>query len=254
MKLNLKLPQQLFFCLTPLVTGSVFMALPSYAATLATSETTTHFSNFSHNPLLVEITTSPNQLETTNNNLVTTQAESNAAFDRNLSNPSQTTAFTTSSSTVRGNGIGYTENIDSSAVALGYYFQVAAGQTFSFDFDGLLGLTTSTDNAEETANSYGTVVFQVYDYTDSNQSPVLLDFFTAEGSLNSLDNSDFLNLTNSNNISLDPTSSTNRSFGGNQETAQASFQGRFSRFFNQTTTLILRAFNSNSAGASCPSR
>jgi hypothetical protein len=254
MKFNLKLTQQLFFCLTPLVTGSVFMALPSYAATLATSETRAHFSNFSHNPLLVETTTNPTQLETTNNNQVTTQAQARAAFDRNLSNPSQTTAFTTSSSTVQGNGIGYAENIDSSAVALGYYFQVAAGQTFSFDFNGLLDLATSTDVATETANSYGTVVFQVYDYTDSTQSPVLLDFFTAEGSLNSLDNSDFLTLTNSNYINLGPTSSTSRSFGGNQETARTSFQGRFSRFFDQTRTLILRAFNSNSTGASCPSR
>lgn len=252
MKLNLKLAQRLFLCLTPLVTGGVFGTLPSFATTLAISEAEGTYTNFSHNPLTVLTQKSPETFESTDNGQVVTKSEADAIFSIEQSNASGTRAFSKSASTVQGDGSDYFETAKSSASVLGYSFQVKAGETFSFDFKGLLNLRTSVDDEPEAANAFGLIAFQLLDLNDLN-SPI--DFFTISSGLNSLDNSDFLDVFKSSNVAFNPNeTNTTTTFGGNKEVANTSFTGRFSRFFNQTTTLILREFKSNNAGASCPSR
>ena len=256
MKLNLKLAQRLFLCATPLVTGSLFFALPSLAATLSSSEASISFSNFNLNPLTTDTSKNPNTPVLFNEGQVTTQARADANFSINRSNPSGTSAFANSYSRVEGNGNGYTNSAVSSARVQGYNFNVEAGQTFSFDFNGLLNLTSSIDSASETANSAGTVVFQLYESDNSGSPLTLLDSFIVDGRLSSLDNSDYLdfNVIPSLNVSLNPNTINTSSLGGNAESANSSFSGRFSRLFNRATSLLLRGYTTNSAGSSCPAR
>lgn len=253
MKVNQKLVQRLFLCLTPLVTGSVFVALPGLAATLATSQATLEFSNFSHNPLTIETAKTSNTLPTTNNSQVVTQSQSDATFTIDSSRPSGTTAFSQSLSAVQGNGSDYSETTQSSARLVGYNFSVGAGETFSLDFQGLLKLNTAVDSDSEVANAFGSIAFQLFDTNDLNNP---LAFLTLTAGLDSVNNSDFLlEPFNSSNITFLPSqTSFAKSFGGNQESANANFTGKLSIFFNNATQLVLKGFNSNSAGASCPNR
>lgn len=253
MKFNQKLAQGLFLCLTPLVTGSVFATLPGFAATLATSEATLNFSNFSHNPVTIETEKTPNPSQSTNDGQVVTESKADAIFSLDRSNVSATTANSSSISTVQGDGYGYSGTAQTSARLAGYNFQVAANETFSLDFTGSLKLNTSVDYDSETANAFGNIVFQLL---DSNNLNTPLAFFTISSGLDSLNNSDFLlEPFNSSNVTFLPTqTSYTTSFGENKESVNASFTGRISMFFANTTNLILRQFSSNSTGASCPSR
>ncbi len=255
MKFKLNLTQRLLLCLTPLVTGSVFTALPSFAATLASSQAEVNFSNFSHNPLTIETQKSPNTIDSNHNGQVVAESNAEAMFSIDPSNPSGTRSFSSSSSRVEGNASDYSQNAQSSSRLEGYTFQVGAGETFSFDFQGLLSLNTSVDYEPETAHAFGTIAFQLYDNTDSTQPPILLDFFTISAGLNSANTSDFLDTFKSSSVIINPngTNSTTQ-FGGNQEAANIQFTGRISRFFERTTTLFLKQFESNEAGASCPAR
>ena len=253
MKFNQKLAQRLFLCLTPLATGSVFATLPSFAATLATSEATINFSNFSHNPLTVDTELIPNSPQLTNDGRVITESKANASFLVDSTRPSATTAMSSSMSTVQGEGNSYSGTAQSSARLTGYNFQVAAGETFSLDFTGSLKLNTSVDSDSETANAFGSIVFQLLDSNNLNNP---LAFFTVSSGLDSLNNSDFLlePFTSSNVTFIPNQTSSTTSFGGNKESANSSFAGRVSMFFANTTNLILNKFSSNSSRASCPSR
>ena len=252
MKLNQKLAQRLLLCLTPLVTGSLFPALPSFAATLAASEATVTFSNFSHNPLTTETQNSPYTWESTNDDQVVARSKAAATFNLDNSNPSQTSASSSSISIVEGNTNDYSQTAKSSARLLGYNFQVGAGETFSFDFSGFLGLRTSVDYSLESANAFGSISFQVYDSNDLDNP---LDFFTISAGLNSLDTSDFLDVFKSSTVTVNPNETNSKTtFGGNQEAANTHVTGLYSRFFERTTNLFFREFKSTSAGAACPSR
>jgi hypothetical protein len=261
MKFNQKLAQRLFLCATPLVTSSLFVALPGFSATLATSQATLQLSNFSHNPSSTDPAKDTVTQKIGNDDQVTGQANADANFNVNSSNPYQTTLSNTSLSQVEGNGIDYSGTASSTSRVIGYNFQVNAGETFSFNFQGLLDLKTSIDSDFESANAVGNIVFQLYDNSDLQNPPVLIDFLTINGSLNS-DNSDFLadpllNPIKSDRVVFNPNETISKtSFGGKQESATTSFQGRFSQLFERTTSLVLRAFETNSASAeaSCPSR
>lgn len=252
MKLNNKFAQRLVLCAAPLVTGSVLVALPGLSATLANSGSAATFNNFSHNPESVAaLADTKAYSEIINSGTLVTQADAVAAFIPN-SSASLTQALGVSLSTVQGDGDNYLGEAQSLAQLVGYNFAVGAGETFSFDFGGLLGLQTSVDYDSEAANAFGAVAFQLYDTTDAN-APVLLDFFTISGNLDSTNTNDYVDAFNSSNVTLEQ-NETNTSFGGNQEVAQSSFVGRFSRMFNRVTSLALVGFNTNSAGASCSIR
>lgn len=253
MKLNLKLAQRLFLCITPLVAGSLVATLPSSAATLSYSEGNTKYSNFSHNPLSVWTENSPNTVGSTNNGQVVTKSETEATFNLEASSPSTTRASSRAVSTVEGNSNNdYAETAKSSTNLFGYQFEVGAGETFSFNFSGFLSLNTSVDYEPEAASAFGLIGFQLFDGNDM-ENP--LGFLTITGNLNSLDNSDFLDVYKSSDITFNPTETNyTANFGGNKETANTQFTGQFSRLFERATTLVMREFKSNSAGASCPSR
>ncbi|MEW6494527.1 MAG: hypothetical protein AB1589_18720 [Cyanobacteriota bacterium] len=252
MKLNNKFAQRLVLCAAPLVTGSVLVALPGLAATLATSTGGVGFNNFSHNPQDTQTGAFTDTLAIANGSQVTADAGADAAFIVDNTNPARTEAFHAGGTIVQGSGKDYTGRADSNARLAGYNFNVGSGETLSFDFSGFLGLNTSYDYEEEATNAFGTVAFQLFDVTNANTAPVFLDYFTIFGEVNSENNFDFLNTDKSANVALNSTEMT--SFGGDQEVAQSSFLGKFSRLFERAASVVLVAFNTNSSGASCSIR
>ena len=236
MKLNLKLVTRLFLSVTPLITGSVFAASPSFAASEACAATSVDFGLFSHNPFSIFTDTNTNTVAVAPDGTATASADADAAF---VVDPlvSLTTAYNTSESTTNGDGSSYFGLAQSTAVLGGYKFLVEAGETFSFNFKAFLGLETSLDNPlAESANSLGEIAFQLYEETDS--ATTLLDSFTLNGNLTSSGDTDFINLQHSENILFD-SSDISSSFGGLQESANALIQGKYSRTFATPTYLSL---------------
>jgi hypothetical protein len=245
MKLNSKLAQRLFLCVAPLVSGSVFVALPSMAATTATSEARVNIDNFSHNPLGVATLTDTNTFTSATNGAVSANANAGATF---LADPSAgpTQAYNTSFSTVNGNGHNYLGEADSFAGLIGYDFLIGGGETFSFNFNSFLNLGTSIDNpSAEMATSAGNIAFMLFDSSDLNNP---LDFFTLTGNLTTQGGTDFIGTNNSANVTL-ASNYTSSSFGGTQESAVASIQGWFSRAFDKLTHLTLVEGKVNHASA-----
>ena len=252
MKLNNKFAQRLVLCAAPLVTGSVLVALPGLSATLANSGSAVNFNNFSHNPESVAaVADTTAYSEIINSGALVTKADAVAAFIPD-SSASSTQAFGASLSTVQGEGDNYLGEAKSLAQLVGYNFTVGAGETFSFDFGGLLGLQTSVDYDSEAANAFGAIGFQLYDTTDAN-APVPLDFFTISGNLDSTSNNDYVDAFQSSKVTLNQNDGIT-SFGGKQEVAQSSFMGKLSRFFERATSIALVGFNRNTASSACSIR
>ncbi len=235
MKLNSKLTQRLFLCIAPLVTGSVFIALPGFATTTATSGAIVNIDNFSHNPSDVTTLTDTNTLTIATDGNVSANANAEASFLVAPSTP-LTQAYNTSFSTVNGDGNNYFGQADSFAGLIGYDFTIGAGETFSFNFNTFLGLETSVDNPSfESTSAAGNISFVLFDSSDLNNP---IDFFTLNGNLASQGGNDYINSQNSASINL-ISNDTKSSFGGMQESAVASIQGLFSRTFYSLTHLTL---------------
>jgi len=247
MRINQDTTKGLFLFVTPLLTGWCVATSPTLAATLASSEARVNLENFSHNPIGVETFTDTDTQAIATTGQVTADADANALFITDgLDLPTQ--ASNTSFSTVQGEGIGYFGLAQSLAAVIGYNFMVGANETFSFDFAGFLSLQTSIDSPKfEQAKAEGEISLQLFDTTDSNNWRPL-DFLTVSGKLASLGEEDFLDANESASITFNPNkTSFERSFGGNQELATASVEGKFSRSFDSLTYLTLVEAKTNRA-------
>jgi hypothetical protein len=247
MGINQGATKRLFLFVTPLLTGWCVATSPTLAATLASSEARVNLENFSHNPLGVETFTDTDTQAIATSGQVTADADANALFITDgLDLPTQ--AYNTSFSTVQGEGSGYFGLAQSLAAVIGYNFMVGANETFSFDFAAFLGLRTSIDSPKfEQAKAEGDISLQLFDTTDSNNWRPL-DFLSVSGKLVSLGEGDFLDANESASITFNPnTTYLDRSFGGNQELATASVEGKFSRTFDSLTYLTLVETKTNRA-------
>lgn len=236
MKLKLKLVTRLFLSATPLITGSVFVASPSFAASESCAATSVNFSLFSHNPFSTFTGTDTKTTTVATDGASIAVANADATFAINP-DASQTTAYNTAESKTKGDGNSYLGLGESSAALLGYKFLVGAGETFSFNFKAFLGLGTSVDNpSAESANSLGAIAFQLFEETDS--ASILLDSFALIGNVTSLGDTDFIDEQHSSNVSFNH-SDISSSFGGAQESAEASIFGQYSRTFATPTYVTL---------------
>lgn len=262
MKLNQKLAQRLLFCVAPLVTGSVFIALPGFAASKAISGAQVDLTNFSHKPQDTSTLTSTqtftnvdlSEIYPSDNpppfGLTAATADALAVFPLAPS-PSNTQAFNATLSTAQGDGVGYLGVSKSFAQVTGYNFTVGAGETFSFDAKAFLGLETSTSNKYENASAFGNISFLLFDSSDMKNP---LDFFSVSAQVGN-DGKDFLNISKSADLNFEPTNvALDTSLGGKEENIFAFFQGTFSRLFDKLTNLTFVEFKNNSAGVSCPLR
>lgn len=236
MKFTFKLATRLFLSVAPLVTGSVFVASPSFAASESCANVSMDFSLFSHNPFEVMTDTVTNTFTTTNDGSAQSFADANAEF---ITAPSAslTTASNTANTYATGDGNSYLGAAQSFAGLGGYKFNVGAGETFSFNFSTFLDLATSADNfSTEGANSFGQIAFQVYQNSDN--SATLLDTFFLSGNLNSTNSDDFVNSNSSQYISYN-SQDIATSFGSGDESIKALFQGNYARTFENQTYLTL---------------
>lgn len=246
---KLRFTKRFLLLVTPLVTSSALAQLavsiaasPSLAATLASSEAEFQIDNFSNNPLNVFTLTDTSTLAIATSAQVVAEADAFALFVNNPSEPPF--ALNSSFSRANGEGSNYLGQAQSLAAVIGYNFLIGEGETFSFDFDGFLGLETSIDNSQlESANAAGNLSFNLYDSSDSNNLR-FLDSFKVSSNLTTPGDDDFLDLQVTNNINL--TSDLNSS-GGMQEFASASVQGQYSRYFPNSANLTLIEVKTNEA-------
>ena len=250
MGLKLRLANHLLCFVTPLVTGCVLATSPSLAATLASSGARLTIDNFSHNPQKVKTLTDTDTFTIAlSDGSVTAEANANSIAKFDPSEPP--TRFSNFSwSETSGEGNNYFGLAQSQAGVIAYDFLVRKDETFSFDFNGFLGLATSIDEPQsETASAAGELSFQLYD----SNSGSLLDNFTLAGNLTTPGRGDFLDIENSTNITFNPSeTSFERSFGGRQEAANASINGQFSRIFDSLTALTLVEVKTNQASVQVP--
>lgn len=223
--------------------------VPTLAATLATSESQVNLENFSHTPLQVETLAETETVTIASDGQVAANAIAQATF---LPNPSDqmSQANNVSLSTASGEGDNYLGLAESLAAVIGYNFKVEAGETFSFDFDAILGLQTSIDYPQfEQANAEADILLTLYESNSSFDlaDEPILDFLSLSGELTTSKGGDFLNHNHSSSITYAPGTVFHTSFTDNQDVAIASVQGNFSRTFESLTYLTLVEIKTNQA-------
>ncbi|MBD2308209.1 PEP-CTERM sorting domain-containing protein [Chroococcidiopsis sp. FACHB-1243] len=246
LKLNSRIVRSLAPALPLAIPLIVLGTIPSIAATFASSESTVTLDKFSHNPFESEVITD------TFTSTFATDGNVNASTDAVASFVTEPpTAFNSTFSSADGTGNNYSGTADSFAGVLGN-FSVNSGETFSFNFDADLNLTTSIDNPQtETAIADGTVSFALYD-TSNVDSWTLLDSFTISGNVTS-GNNDFLNFNSSDGTQLNLSNiSLTTNFGSDRESASASTEGLFSRTFDRVTNLTLVEVKENRSTVAVP--
>jgi hypothetical protein len=240
MKKYTKVVKRFLALATPAIATSIFATLPSQAATLAYSESRFNINNFSSSPLDVRTLTDNVTTAISTGGQVTADANAEAKFNIDANNSASNLSF----SQAQGQGDGYTGSAESFAAIIGYDFIV--DKEFSFDFSGLFNLKTSIDDAvTERANARGDFLYELYEYSD-NGNLNLLDSFKISGNLSTIGNNDAFVFEPSSSITFDSNqTSIDKSFGGTQEYALTSFQGKYSRTFDKSTRLLLIESKSN---------
>ncbi len=229
----MQLFQKVLLLFAPCLAISMVTISPSKAATLANSEGNFLFTGFSQNPSTVSnnIDFDVTATAISEGAKLSTEADADAIFvvDPALgSNSSSTSAL--------GEVGDYLGTAESEATIRGV-FDITAGTDFNFNFFGDLALETSIDDpSTESARASGDIFFTLID-TSNNQ---VVDFFSLTGNLTTVGNNDFIAYNNSGNISLNnDATTTDYSFGGNEEFAEAYIIGSYDRYFENSTTLAL---------------
>lgn len=270
MKLKLGLTKSSVLFVSTLVTSLGIAASPSMAASLARSEATFTIFNYSQSPenlpefgdfseviaTELEPSASANGLLTStkvNTSVSGNTAVANALATANfLNNPafSNNTTF----SEAAGDTNTYFGSAFSQATVAGA-FNIAAGETFSFEFVANLAMSTAVENPlSEIATASGDLSLILFDSTNN----VVLDYFTAFSQIATsaypTNSADFFGYNNSQNISIDQSPDNfNLSFGNsNQESVEALFIGSYQRSFQSNTRLVLIEAKTNQVTVKAP--
>ncbi|MEM9925416.1 MAG: hypothetical protein AAF915_16960 [Cyanobacteria bacterium P01_D01_bin.50] len=242
MNKNLKLIQNFFLVVTPILASSVFGISPSKATTFASSNSRVEFENFSQITTFEVIFSDTDTLSLEKGGTVTAIANAEAVF---LENP--VSANNTNLSLAFGENQNYLGLAESLSAIRGN-FDIEAGTKFSFDFLANLNLQTSINNPPaENARTSGDISFLLFDIEKNN----VLDFFRLTGNLVTEGDNDFIALQKSDNVNLREVDS-NRDFSGNQESLMASVEGEYKRYFADETNLALIEVKRNRVAVKAP--
>ncbi len=229
----------------PMVVVATMVAAPAQAATFADSTVRSSLSNFRVNgyEALPFVTDSVSDTDATvigGLSSVLAVSDADAFFQEQ---PPLLGAFATGSS----NGLGtlpYLGQTTASAEAVGSF---TVNGLFEFDFSSLLDLETGIEEADsERALAAGDIQLSLFQETATGAE--LIDYFSLSGLVSSSTNEDIFgaNYSDHFNLSLFPSDCgqpglpcINNSFGGNQEFAYASLNGRYQRAFQGPTVLTL---------------
>ncbi|WP_083626006.1 PEP-CTERM sorting domain-containing protein [Planktothrix serta] len=221
---------------------------PSFAGTLATAEAETLIYNFSQVPTSISTFTDTQTLALAFPGTVFAEANANAYFDVNFClEPDYCFPLANNSSqaiTV-GEGQEYLGWAQSQAAAIGYQFEIAENQEFSFDFLSILSLGTQKSLQQESTQAANYIAFYLFeDSTDT-----LLDFFSLNSSLNSANNYD-LSIEKSNGFELSLLETTNAE--ENQASVNILLSGLYSRQLSEGQNLTLIAYQTSSTIVKAP--
>jgi|GEM_PF-5537755 len=240
MKNWMKLVKRCLLFATPALATTMLTTSPSQAATFASSETTYRLDNFSHNPLDIWTITDAVTDAVSVRGQVSADANANADFNTFL-DPALSFASNRAFSTANGNGNEYLGFGQSFAQSLGFDFLIAAGETFTFDYSGLLNLVASVDNqAIESASADGLIEYRLLD----NATGALVDFFQVARSITGVGTQNAVPSPRIASAAFNPTT-TSDSF-------RTTVNGRYSRTFNNATSLTLVAFNASQSTVQAP--
>jgi hypothetical protein len=248
---KLLMSKHLLLLATSAITSSLVIAKPSLASTLATSNAGFRLDNFSVNPRDVKTFTNTNTQAVSFNSQgkVSADANANANFNTFL-NPSQSVANNLSLATTSGQGKDYFGIAESFASVTGFSFQIAPEDTFSFDFMGFLNLQASVENpATEYAGADSLISLQLYD----QDSGILLDSLTIEGSITTPSNINLFTNNKTENFSFNPSETFfNTEANSIKKDVNASIKGNYSRKFSAGANISLFELKSNRAKVVVP--
>ncbi|MBW4497720.1 MAG: hypothetical protein KME26_32590 [Oscillatoria princeps RMCB-10] len=243
MKPNQRIAQRLVALIAPIVAAPAIAVAPAMAATLASSEATFQFDNFSHSAYSVGAATNTNTLT-----VVTGPGSSTTATAEALAYFVPGTAGNFSSSTASGQGSSYFGVAQSMAQIIGN-FLVGPGESFGFNFNASLALKSAVDNPQqEMASAAGRTAFFLFGSTDGGPAS-LLDSFSVFGQVTTPGNN-FLDWQSSDNINYTSESSLN--YTDTESLALAAFEGWYQRSFDSQIQLTLVEFKENQAQVQVP--
>jgi hypothetical protein len=240
MKNYMKLVKSFLFLATPALASTVLASAPSQAATFASSETTYRLDNFSHNPLDILTITDAVTNTASVRGRVNANANANANFNT-FPHPALSFASNRAFSTANGNGKEYRGFGESFAASLGLDFLIGAGETFSFNYSGLLNITASADTpATERATADGLLEYRLFD----SATGALVDFFRVARSVTGLGNQNAVESPRIASPAFNPTTTS--------DSLRTTVNGRYSRTFNHATSLRIVAVNTSSSRVQAP--
>jgi uncharacterized repeat protein (TIGR01451 family) len=122
-------------------------------------------------------------------------------------------------------------------------FEIKAGETFSFDFDGQLNLLTNVGDPIFGDASAGSEIFLGLFDAEQDPESAPLDFLAIAGQVvnsESEPDDDFLDIQASDAVTLDPDQSDiSTDFDGAEQSAQATVSGSFQKTFEADTKITL---------------
>ncbi|PZV20504.1 MAG: hypothetical protein DCF21_04715 [Leptolyngbya sp.] len=223
------------------------LSVPAQAATFSGVNVGIRFDNFSHPALSTETNAFTDTLAISSGGSVLALSDAEAVFISGLEAGTETTASNFIVSHAAGSGGNYFGLAQSEASLVGN-FALAAQETFSFSFDGFLGLATAVDNATyESAFALGFLGFSVLGNSGHADSPSLL--LDQLGLLATLDTPGTQDVFDTNLFALFLAGDTGnivinslnleRQTGGLEEFRYVEFSGRYSRTFDEDTLVSL---------------
>ena len=221
---------------------------PSFAGTLANAEADTLIYNFSQVPTSISTFTDTQTLALAWKGTVFAEANANAYFDVNFClEPDNcfTLANNSSQAITLGEGQEYLGLAQSQAAAIGYQFEIAENQEFSFYFYSALNLETQKSLPQESTQAENSIAFYLFEDSTNN----LLDFFSLNSSLNS-SNKHNLSIQNSQGFQLSPLTTTNPE--ENQASVNILLSGLYSRQFSEGQNLTLITYQKSATIVKAP--
>lgn len=159
----------------PLTGSGLFVATAAEAATFASADGQFLFENLSHVPTFTDTATDTQTLVVGFDGSVIAESDANAIF-----NGAAGSAFNFTLQEARGEKGSYFGLAEGEASVLGN-FAIAAGETFSFDFAGVIDLFTLADDPGEFASAEVAIEFGVFGNTVDG--PMEIDIFSIEAGL-----------------------------------------------------------------------
>jgi hypothetical protein len=263
MKPYLRLTRQWLLMVPPFIATSIFINIPTNAATLAFSESDIKFTNFSESIGRIELVNNADISGVANGGVF--GGQNNASNNTTTSPPEvDSSAF----SLAFGDNRDYEGTAQTQAKIVGN-FDVDAGELFSFDFAVKLNIETAIDNPLiEKAGARGNIYFFLFETTNISPDGIQnlddvfssidagvkynpLEYFKLNGNLNTFGLEDFINYQQSTNIKVKQ-QLLQSDFGGISEFASASVRGSLQHQFKSKSNVTLLALRRNKASVSIP--